>query len=252
MTAADSNAVPALLAHRGYAARFPENTLEALAGAVDSGAKFVEFDIQCSKDGVPHLLHDADFNRTAGVDVSVFELSAGEVAAINVGEADKFGEAFSNVIAPTLSAASEWLQAHSDVTAFVEIKAESIRQFGLEPVVQSVIRDLGPAIQQSVIISFDDQAIELARTLTGCPIGWAFREWNDASLARATALAADYLFTNVVRLPPAPEPVWPGPWMWVIYEIVDPDEALSLAARGVGMIETMQFAEMYAALNRTE
>ena len=37
-----------LVAHRGDAARFPENTREAVSAAVDAGATFVEFDIQLS------------------------------------------------------------------------------------------------------------------------------------------------------------------------------------------------------------
>lgn len=65
-----------LVAHRGYAARYPENTRESLAAAVSVGAEFVEFDIQLSADGVPVLLHDADLDRTAGRRGTVFDLSA--------------------------------------------------------------------------------------------------------------------------------------------------------------------------------
>jgi len=36
---------PELVAHRGYAFRYPENTLLAIKAAVDAGAKFVEFDV---------------------------------------------------------------------------------------------------------------------------------------------------------------------------------------------------------------
>lgn len=35
-----------LVAHRGYAAKYPENTIEACQAAVDAGAKWVEVDVQ--------------------------------------------------------------------------------------------------------------------------------------------------------------------------------------------------------------
>ncbi|HEY9197768.1 MAG TPA: glycerophosphodiester phosphodiesterase family protein, partial [Gammaproteobacteria bacterium] len=49
---------PILIAHRGYAARHPENTLSALQAAVAAGARWLEFDVQLSADHEPVLLHD--------------------------------------------------------------------------------------------------------------------------------------------------------------------------------------------------
>ena len=55
-----------LVAHRGYAARYPENTRESLAAAVRAGARFLEFDVQLSADGVPVLLHDVTLSARPG------------------------------------------------------------------------------------------------------------------------------------------------------------------------------------------
>ena len=49
---------PAIVAHRGYTGRYPENTLLSLAAAVSYGARFLEFDVQLTRDGVPVLCHD--------------------------------------------------------------------------------------------------------------------------------------------------------------------------------------------------
>jgi hypothetical protein len=42
--------LPTIIAHRGNAAEFPENTLEALQSAVDLGVRHVELDVQLSAD----------------------------------------------------------------------------------------------------------------------------------------------------------------------------------------------------------
>ena len=51
------NRRPQAIAHRGYKAKFPENTMGAFKGAVDVGAEAVETDIHLSKDGVVVLSH---------------------------------------------------------------------------------------------------------------------------------------------------------------------------------------------------
>ena len=57
--------LPEIIAHRGNATEFPENTLQSLASAVELGVKHLEFDVQLTADKVPVLLHDADLERVA-------------------------------------------------------------------------------------------------------------------------------------------------------------------------------------------
>lgn len=54
-----------IIAHRGYSARAPENTLAALEAAVAAGADAVEFDLHVTADGVPVLFHDELLERTS-------------------------------------------------------------------------------------------------------------------------------------------------------------------------------------------
>ena len=56
--------MPFVIAHRGFSERFPENTLEAINGALEAGADGVEIDARISKDGVVYCLHDDTLNRT--------------------------------------------------------------------------------------------------------------------------------------------------------------------------------------------
>lgn len=53
-----------VVGHRGAAGMAPENTMEALAAGVESGADMLEFDIRLTKDGVPVLVHDFHTLRT--------------------------------------------------------------------------------------------------------------------------------------------------------------------------------------------
>ena len=49
--------MPQAIAHRGYKARHPENTLAAFRGAVDIGAHALETDVHLSRDDVVVLSH---------------------------------------------------------------------------------------------------------------------------------------------------------------------------------------------------
>jgi glycerophosphoryl diester phosphodiesterase len=53
-----------IIAHRGYSARAPENTLASLEAAIEAGADAVEFDLHTAACGTPVLFHDAMLSRT--------------------------------------------------------------------------------------------------------------------------------------------------------------------------------------------
>ncbi|KAK1827848.1 PLC-like phosphodiesterase [Podospora conica] len=59
--------MPQIIAHRGYKAAFPENTMAAFRGAVDAGAHAIETDLHLSSDGVVVLSHDPSLKRTFGI-----------------------------------------------------------------------------------------------------------------------------------------------------------------------------------------
>ncbi len=237
-----------LVAHRGYAAAFPENTEVALAAAVAAGARYIEFDLQLTRDRVPVLLHDATFARTAGLDVAVHDRDLADLAAIDVGEPARFGSRYAGTPVMTLARLAELLSGWPDVRAFVEIKRQSVARFGSDAVVDAVLAALAPVLDQCIIISFVEATLHAARARCAVPVGWAVRHWDDETHAAAVALAPEYLFCNVEKLPADPAAIWTGPWAWVIYEITDPDVAQRLAAQGMTYIETMAIAELQAAL----
>ncbi|KAF3762881.1 PLC-like phosphodiesterase [Cryphonectria parasitica EP155] len=60
------NGMPQAVAHRGYKASFPENTMGAFRGAVEVGAHAIETDLHLSKDKVVVISHDKDLKRCYG------------------------------------------------------------------------------------------------------------------------------------------------------------------------------------------
>lgn len=48
---------PQTIAHRGYKAEHPENTMKAFEGAIEAGSHAIETDIHLSKDNVVVLSH---------------------------------------------------------------------------------------------------------------------------------------------------------------------------------------------------
>jgi glycerophosphoryl diester phosphodiesterase len=55
---------PWLIAHRGYRARYPENTLIAFKAALDADVPMIELDVTLSKDRKLVVIHDATLERT--------------------------------------------------------------------------------------------------------------------------------------------------------------------------------------------
>lgn len=231
-----------IVAHRGWATRYPENTMAAIRGALDAGARCVEFDVQLSRDGVPVVIHDPTLERTAGRPECVMDLDWPELAAIDVGPAPA-PERLSS-----LADMARALAAYPASTVFVELKRESIDRFGVDNAVTAVLAAIAPIGERCVLTSFDDVALAAGRTRGAAAIAWVLERYDEDSLERARTLAPDYLFCNHRKLPEDDRPLPAGGWRWVIYEVTTLELARALGARGVGMIETMATGEMLAAL----
>lgn len=239
----EGTAPPALVAHRGYARRYPENTLEGVRAALEAGACYVEFDVQLSADGVPILFHDTDLRRTAGVEASIFDLSAQQLTAVEVNESDRLPQAFHGVRIPLLADTVRLLRDWPRVTSFVELKTESIGRFGHDRVLDRVTEVLEPILQRAVVISFDIAAVRNARARGVPAVGWVLPEWSAQTQEAALALGPEYIFCDHEIIPEDTE-LWTGSWRWVIYEVADAELALELHRRGADMIETMAVKEL--------
>ena len=72
-----------VIAHRGFAGVFPENTLVAVNNAFDIGADAVEVDVAMSKDRVPMLMHDSTVDRTTTGQGKVAQLTSDQLRQLD-------------------------------------------------------------------------------------------------------------------------------------------------------------------------
>ncbi|HSN72962.1 MAG TPA: glycerophosphodiester phosphodiesterase family protein [Steroidobacteraceae bacterium] len=236
--------IPDVVAHRGNAADYPENSLPALRSACELGVPWVEFDVQLTRDLVPVLLHDESLARTAGIARSVHEMSWQQIEELRANESARFEGRYTDVGIPKLSQAVDLLQAFPETSAFVELKRSSLRRFGPEVVVARVYEALGDLTGRFVMISFDLPAIHHARRTVNAPIGWVLSHYDTVTALKCEALTPDYLFCDYTILPADDSRLWRGPWQWVLYEIPSLAVAMQLAARGAALIETMRVREL--------
>ncbi|KAL8388055.1 hypothetical protein RB595_009485 [Gaeumannomyces hyphopodioides] len=67
--------MPQAIAHRGYKAEWPENTMSAFANAIAVGAHAIETDLHLTKDKVVVLSHDGTLKRCFGQDAKLSDCS---------------------------------------------------------------------------------------------------------------------------------------------------------------------------------
>jgi glycerol kinase len=234
----ETTPAPGLVAHRGYAGRYPENTLPAVEAALRAGVRHVEVDLQLTADGVPVLLHDATLDRTAGRPGRITELTSAALGDARAGERDRLGSRFADTPVPRLADLVRLLADWPEARVFLELKQESLDAFGQDAVVGAVMGALAPPVERFIPISFNAEAVRLARRRGAPAIGWVLHRYGEEERRLAEALRPDFLFCNYRKLPPGGA-LWRGGWRWVLYEVTDPATALLLAGRGADLVETM-------------
>ncbi|HUW98153.1 MAG TPA: glycerophosphodiester phosphodiesterase family protein [Acidiferrobacter sp.] len=235
-----------LIAHRGYAYRFPENTLVALEAAVAAGARYVEVDVQLTSDKVPILFHDHDCLRLCGVPGTVDERSYTAIRNLRAAWPARFGDLFRDNPLTSLAELAEFLARHPGVTAFVEIKRQAVKRFGAKAVVEASHATLRAVLSQTVAISYSLPALKVARKLFP-RIGFVSDSYLPFQSRSVQALAPEFHFCDLKGLPPQGA-LARADRILAVYEVDDAACARDLGARGVGLVETFQIAELRSAL----
>lgn len=90
--------------HRGYCAKYPENTLISYEAAINLGVDAIEFDVWLSSDKVPVLSHDGNIMRTCGVKRHLRDMSLSEIKRLEPAYTEKFGDKYvgMGITVPTL------------------------------------------------------------------------------------------------------------------------------------------------------
>jgi glycerophosphoryl diester phosphodiesterase len=80
---------PLILGHRGYRARYPENTLLSFREAFAAGADGIECDVQKSADGRYVIIHDATTGRVTGSSLEVGRAGSRELRLLDAGRGER-------------------------------------------------------------------------------------------------------------------------------------------------------------------
>jgi glycerophosphoryl diester phosphodiesterase len=239
------------VAHRGYQASYPENTRLSLLSAIQVGARFIELDVQFSRDKHPIIYHDTDLQRISGIAAKVCELSREQLLSIPAYEPNRLGDQFYNEKIAPLEALTTILQDHPSVTAFVELKQESIGHCSRTHIIKSVREILHPVAQQTVIMSFDYQLAGYAREAGWPWVGVVLKNWHDLTDKLVVEIQPDYIFVNHLIIPTERDlhnhPALANSKL-VAYEVADFALAQSLFKRGVDMHETFDIKQLLEAL----
>ncbi len=130
---------PLIIAHRGFAAAHPENSLGAFRAAVELGVDGIELDVHGTRDGALAVHHDA---QLAGCPISTLTLAQVRRHRLANGEP-----------VPTLDAALQAIGA--SVLVFVEVKT-------LAPACDAALLEAlsrGPAPEHYHVHSFDHRIV---------------------------------------------------------------------------------------------
>lgn len=142
------------IAHRGFSAIAPENTLIAFKKALELKVDYIELDIHLTKDNQVVVIHDKTINRTANGKGKINELTLEEIRKYNVGS--WFAPEYKNEKIPTLEEVMELVNGKA--TLFIEVKKGDVFYSGIEQLTLDLINKKG-ARDWCILHSFDDEII---------------------------------------------------------------------------------------------
>jgi len=188
-----------IVAHRGYSAKFPENTISAIKGGIDAGSNGIEFDVHRCASGEIVLLHDTTLDRTTDGEGKVAETTLSDIQKLDAGSWK--GEQFTGEPIPTLDEALDAFE-NTGATAVVEIKS-------LNGATQRLTKLIASHEIKACVISFNSDALRLvkeANPTTRCALlVGGVPEGNDPAtwlIAQANKLKCEIIDINYQLLSP--------------------------------------------------
>ena len=150
VTAMSAHAVE-IIAHRGFSARAPENTLGAFELAWKSGSDACELDVYLTADGKTAVIHDKDTKRTAGVKLGVAVSKQAELTVLDAGSWK--GKEWANEKIPTLEQALATMPQGKQ-RFFIEVKCGA----EIVPELKRILEPMKDRAAQLAIIAFNREA----------------------------------------------------------------------------------------------
>lgn len=162
---------PLIVAHRGFRAKYPENTLTAFRAAEAAGAPAVELDVALTRDRQVVVLHDDTVDRTTDGKGAVARMTLDKLKRLDAGS--WFDTGFAGERIPTLAEVLDGLAPETGIN--IEIKGSAVEadfpSDALERQVVGMIKERD-AYDRVLVSSFDANALTRVRALDRwCRIG---------------------------------------------------------------------------------
>jgi glycerophosphoryl diester phosphodiesterase len=149
------------IAHRGASGHAPENTLAAFRLAAEMGAKFIETDLQLTRDANIVAVHDPTVDRTTNGRGRISKMSLAELRGLDAGV--KFlsveGKSYKGERVPTVDEILGFAQT-ADVSFYLEMKES--QSWGFEQALVGALRR-SREMNRVIVISFDATALAAVR-----------------------------------------------------------------------------------------
>lgn len=235
-----------IIAHRGFSASAPENTLVALEAGIEAGADAVEFDLHSTEDGIPVLLHDSTLDRTTDGSGPVHRRTFDEISGLDAG--GWFDPAFAGEPVPSLESV---LTATGDRVArfYAEIKRDPRPEDVAR--ITGVVVDAG-LLERTVFISMDWEALDgVRRVAHTARIGYIVekRRRTADAIERATAdehALLDFDARILLKHPELAARARDAGIELATWTVDSTEDASRLLAMGVPRITTNRVADLVA------
>lgn len=250
---------PLIIAHRGWSAVAPENTLPSFQFGLRAGADLVELDYHHTADGVPIVIHDSTVKRTTNAsqlwpetDLHVAKHPLATLKTLDAGA--WFDRRYTGIQLPTLAEALDCINAGS--VTLIERKAgdpatlarllkerSEINRVVVQSFDWDFLRELHSLISEQILAALGPRGRSDGRPMTDADkiLGPDQLEAIGAIGARVAVWSRDVNAASIEAAHARDIKVW-------IYTIDDPAEMRRLFALGVDGIITNQTALAWRTL----
>lgn len=150
-----------ILAHRGYAAKYPENTMISFKSAIACGADGIETDVQRTKDGVLVLIHDDSIDNVSTGKGLIRDLTYAELLKFDFGI--RKGKEFAGERIPTFDEFLDLVQ-DTEILLNIEIKYGSFLYKGIEEEVLKKVEERG-LLNRVIFSSFNHYSVVMLKEM---------------------------------------------------------------------------------------
>lgn len=150
---------PLLIGHRGYPAKFPENTLASFEGAIQAGCDMVELDVTLTRDRKVVVIHDDTLDRTTSGKGLVRAHTLEEIKRLDAGS--WFDPRFATERVPELAEVMQLTAGRCMVN--IEIKKSAFdADYPADAIEHQVVQlvKAGQAVDRVIVSSYDRRILE--------------------------------------------------------------------------------------------